>query len=143
MNKYRLGYTTGVYDIFHIGHLNLISRARGLCDRLIVGVTTDELCLEVKGKSPVIPFRDRLEIVRAIKFVDDAVAQETMDKLDAWREYGFDTMIVGDDHKGEPFWNDLEALFTPLGTDIIYLPYTKDISSSMLRKHLLTTDKAE
>lgn len=131
-----IGYTTGVFDLFHIGHLNVLRRARAECDRLIVGVTTDELCLSRKKKTPVIPFEERIEIVRQIKYVDEAVAQETMDKMAAWEEYRFHKMFVGDDWKGSPKWVELEAEFLKKSVEIVYFPYTAHTSSTMLRETL-------
>src|SRR5690625_4253450 len=118
--KYKTGYTTGVFDLFDIGHLNLLKGARDRCEELIVGVTTDELAEERKGKRPIISFEERIEIVRHIRFVDEAVAQSTMNKISAWREFGFDAMFVGDDWRGTPTWNRLEEDFAQLGVDIVY-----------------------
>ncbi len=131
MVKYKVGYTTGVYDLFHIGHLNLLRRAKAQCDYLIVGVTVDEL-VSYKHKRAVIPFQERIEIVRAIKYVDEAVPQVSMDKMAAWRQYHFNAMFVGDDWKGSPKWDSLEKQFSEVGVDIVYFPYTKGTSSTLL-----------
>lgn len=131
-----IGYTTGVYDLFHIGHLNLLKRAKSQCDHLIVGVTTDELCESRKNKRPVIPFAERLEIVKNIRFVDEVVPQADMDKFGAWRRYGFHKMFVGDDWKGTPQWNQLETQFAEVGVEIVYFPYTVHTSSTKLRQVL-------
>jgi glycerol-3-phosphate cytidylyltransferase len=128
-----IGYTTGVYDLFHIGHLNLLRNARALCDELIVGVTTDELCFEVKHKRPVVPYHERVEIVANVRYVDRVVEQASYDKLAAWRQLGFDVMFVGDDWRGTPEWNRFEDEFRPLGARIVYLPYTRHTSSSAVR----------
>jgi glycerol-3-phosphate cytidylyltransferase len=128
-----IGYTTGVFDMFHIGHLRVLERARSQCDRLIVGVTTDELSFAVKGKTPIIPFQERVEIVSALRCVDRTVAQEDMDKLAAWDRWRFDRMFVGDDWKGSEQWNALERMFRGKGVDIVYFPYTADTSSTKLR----------
>jgi len=133
MKKYKLGYTTGVFDLFHIGHLNILRRAKEQCEFLIVGVSTDELVTEYKNKKPVIPFEERVAIVESIRYVDKVVPQYTMDKVTAWIKYQFDTMFVGSDWKGTDKWKELEKQFSELGVDIVYLPYTQSTSSSMLR----------
>lgn len=135
MAKYKVGYTSGVYDMFHVGHLNLLRRAKEQCDYLIVAVTTDELAL-YKNAHTVIPFEDRAEIVGAIKYVDKVVPQETMDKMAAWEKNKFDVMFVGDDWKGTDKWNQYEKDFKEVGVDIVYFPYTKKISSTKLREQL-------
>ena len=135
MKKYKVGYTTGVYDMFHVGHLNLLKRAKEQCDFLIVGVTTDEL-VSYKGTKAVIPFEDRCQIVEAIRYVDKVVPQENMDKMQAWENYKFDVMFVGDDWKGTEKWNQLEKDFAKVGVDIVYFPYTKKISSTKLREQI-------
>ena len=135
MKKYKVGYTTGVYDMFHVGHLNLLKRAKEMCDYLIVGVTTDELT-SYKNKKAVIPFEDPMQIVQAIRYVDEAVPQVNMDKMAAWEKYHFDAMFVGDDWKGTEKWNRLEEDFRKVGVDIVYFEYTKKISSTMLREQL-------
>ena len=127
-----VGYTTGVYDMFHIGHLNVIRRAKELCDYLIVGVSTDELVQRDKGKTPVIPYDERAEIVRAIRYVDEVVPQPDKNKLGAWEKYHFNKMFVGSDWKGTPQWNEFEKQFEPLGVEIVYLPHTDGISSTIL-----------
>jgi len=131
-----LGYTTGVYDLFHIGHMNLLRNARALCDRLIVGVSTDEL-VSYKHKRAVIPFLERFEIVRACKYVDATVPQEDMDKFAAWQKIRFDTMFVGDDWYASEKWEDLEAQFKEVGVRIVYFPYTKGTSSTLINEVLL------
>ena len=136
MKKYKVGYTTGVYDLFHIGHLNLLRRAKEQCEYLIVGVTVDEL-VAYKHKQSVIPFEERLAIVDAVKYVDKAVPQTSMDKMAAWQEYKFDVMFVGDDWKGTDKWNTFEEEFKKVGTDIVYFPYTKSTSSTLLNEVLL------
>lgn len=132
MKKSKIGYTTGVYDMFHIGHLNVIRRARELCDYLIVGVSTDELVQHDKNKTPVIPYNERAAIVAALKYVDEVVPQENKDKYAAWKKYHFDKMFVGDDWKGTDAWNGFEKIFEPLGVEIVYLPHTDGISSTQL-----------
>lgn len=103
----KIGYTTGVFDLFHIGHLNMLKNAKGLCDKLIVGVTVDEL-VSYKNKKSVIPFEERIEIVRSIKFVDTAIAQENIDKFEAWKKVKFDILFVGDDWYDSKSWNEYE-----------------------------------
>lgn len=132
----RIGYTTGVYDLFHIGHLNLLRKAKAQCDYLIVGVSTDDL-VEYKGKRSVIPFEERKEIVGAIKHVDEVVTQENMDKLGAWKKYHFDVMFVGDDWKGTDKWNKIEADLKQVGAEVVYFPYTKGTSSTLINETLI------
>ena len=130
-----VGYTTGVYDLFHIGHLNLLKNAKGMCDKLIVGVTVDEL-VAYKGKQAMIPFEDRIEIVRSIKYVDAAVPQYDMDKLTACKKLGADILFVGDDWYGTEKWQKYEEEFAREGIRIVYFPYTKGISSTQITKAL-------
>lgn len=136
MNEMIIGYTTGVYDMFHIGHLNILKRAKEQCDYLIVGVSTDELVLHDKKKAPVIPFEDRCAIVDAIKYVDRVVPQTDKNKFGAWEKYHFHKMFVGSDWKGTPQWDKFEEEFAPVGVEIIYLNHTDGISSSILRDRL-------
>lgn len=139
MKRYKVGYTSGVYDMFHVGHLNLLKRAKEMCDYLIVAVTTDELA-SYKNAKVVIPFEDRCTIVEAIKYVDRVVPQENMDKVGAWDKYHFDVVFVGDDWKGTDKWNKIESDFAERGVDVVYFPYTKKISSSKLRE-IITSEK--
>ena len=132
----KIGYTTGVFDLFHIGHLNILKRAKLECDYLIVGITTDELCLSAKGTKPFIPFQERMDIVESIKFVDEVVPQTSYDKMEAWNNLKFDKMFVGDDWKGTDQWNKIEKEFSQFGVEIIYFPYTTHTSSTILRKIL-------
>lgn len=141
-----IGYTTGVYDMFHIGHLNIIKRAKEKCDYLIVGVSTDELVEKEKNKTPVIPFEERLEIVSAIRFVDKVVPQTDKNKFEAWRKYHFNKMFVGSDWKGTSQWDKFEKQFAPYGVEIVYLPHTDGISSTKLTwllKHMLDEHSEE
>lgn len=133
-----IGYTTGVFDMFHVGHLNILRRAKEQCDYLIVGVSTDELVEHDKNKTPIISFADRCEIVRAIKYVDEVVAQPDKNKLGAFFRLGkrFQRMFVGSDWQGTPQWEKYEKEFAPYGVEIIYLPHTDGISSSILRTRL-------
>ncbi|MBR1870649.1 MAG: adenylyltransferase/cytidyltransferase family protein [Kiritimatiellae bacterium] len=130
-----IGYTSGVYDLFHIGHLNLLKNAKGMCDRLIVGVTVDEL-VAYKHKHAVIPFAERLEIVRSIKHVDVAVPQEDLDKYKMWEKLRFDILFVGDDWFNHPRWKEMEAKFAAVGVRVVYFPYTKGTSSTILNETL-------
>ena len=133
--KQIIGYTTGVYDLFHIGHLNLLKNAKGMCDKLVVGVTVDEL-VTYKGKRAMIPFEDRIEIVRSIKYVDAAVPQYDMDKLTACKKLGATILFVGDDWYGTEKWKAYEEQFAKEGIRIVYFPYTKGISSTQITKAL-------
>ncbi len=130
-----IGYTAGVYDLFHIGHLNLLKNAKGMCDKLVVGVTTDDL-VTYKGKRALIPFEDRIEIVRSIKYVDAAVPQYDMDKLTACKKLGAQILFVGDDWYGSEKWADYEKEFRENGIRIVYFPYTKGVSSTIISKTL-------
>jgi glycerol-3-phosphate cytidylyltransferase len=132
----KIGYTTGVFDLFHIGHLNLLRKAREKCDYLIVGVTTDEL-VSYKHKKAVIPFEERMKIVEAIRYVDQVVPQSDMNKFEAWERLKFDVMFVGDDWKGHPKWSEFEKQFSRVGVEITYFPYTKGTSSSLINETLL------
>lgn len=131
-----IGYTTGVFDLFHIGHLNMLKNAKAMCDRLVVGVSTDEL-VSYKHKQAVIPFEERLEIVRNIQFVDAAIPQESMDKFEAWRKLKFDIMFVGDDWYETEKWNTYEKQFGEVGVKIIYFPYYKGTSSTLINQTLM------
>jgi glycerol-3-phosphate cytidylyltransferase len=132
-----IGYTTGVFDMFHVGHLNILKRAKEQCDYLIVGVTTDELCQSYKKKMPIIPYEERKAIVEAIKYVDKVVPQEDRDKFAAWQRIGFNKMFVGDDWKGKPLFVEVERRLGEYGVEVVYFPYTKGTSSSILREKVL------
>ena len=134
--KYRIGYTTGVFDMFHIGHLNILKRAKEQCEYLIVGVTTDALCFARKQKYPIICETDRMAIVEAIRYVDQVVPQSDMDKLAAVKKYGADAVFVGSDWQGTPSWIVYEKQFKTEGCDVIYLDHTDGISSSILRERM-------
>ena len=138
-----IGYTTGVFDLFHIGHLNLLKNAKGMCDKLIVGVTVDEL-VSYKGKQATIPFDERIEIVRSIKYVDVAVPQYDMNKLEACKKLGAQILFVGDDWYGTEKWQLYEKQFADAGIKIIYFPYTKGVSSTKITEELKdVTDKKD
>lgn len=132
-----IGYTTGVFDMFHIGHLNILRRAKEQCDYLIVGVSTNELVEHDKHKTPIIPFEERCKIVEAIKYVDQVVPQPDKNKMGAWEKYHFDKMFVGSDWKGTPQWIEYEKQFSTIDVKIVYLSHTDGISSTMLRETLL------
>lgn len=135
MRNLIIGYTTGVFDLFHIGHLNLLKNAKALCDKLIVGVTTDEL-VNYKHKKAVIPFEERMEIVRSIKYVDAVIPQETMNKLEVWEKLKFDMMFVGDDWFKTDKWKQLDKQFEEVGVRIVYFPYSKGTSSTLINETL-------
>ena len=143
MKKYKVGYTTGVYDMFHIGHLNILRRAKEQCEYLIVGVSTDELVETYKHKLPVIPFEEREAIVAAIKYVDQVVTQTSLDKLAAWEQLHFDVVLHGDDWKGTKLYSDIEKVLHSVGCDVVYLPHTDGISSSLLSKKLTGMEDTE
>lgn len=134
--KYKIGYTTGVFDMFHIGHLNILKRAKEQCDYLIVGVSTDALVKEYKNKTPIIPFEDRCAIVEAIRYVDKVVPQINMNKTIAIKKHGADVVFVGSDWKGTEKWNAFESEFALLGCKVEYLNHTDGISSTILRERL-------
>lgn len=133
MKQYKIGYTQGVYDMFHIGHLNLLNRAKAQCEKLIVGVNADDLVAQYKHKKPVIHESERAEIVRNIKAVDEAVIVHTLDKEDALRRFGFDAIFIGDDWKGNPRWEQTRLDMARHGVDLVFLPHTAGVSSTQLR----------
>ncbi len=130
-----IGYTTGVFDLFHIGHLNMLKNARGLCDKLVVGVTVDEL-VQYKGKRALIPFEDRIEIVRSCKYVDAAIPQYDMDKLSVCKKLGASYLFVGDDWYGTTKWKSYEEELEKEGIKVVYFPYTKGVSSTLINAAL-------
>ena len=136
-----IGYTTGVFDLFHIGHLNILRRAREKCDKLIVGVTTDELLKIYKNKSPIIPFEERISIVKSIKYVDEVVPQENMDKLSHWDYLKFNVVFVGDDWQNTDKWNKIESDFNKIGVKVVYFPYTEGTSSTLINEILVNERK--
>ncbi|UTR10575.1 adenylyltransferase/cytidyltransferase family protein [Evansella sp. LMS18] len=136
MKQYKIGYTTGVFDLFHVGHLNILKKAKEQCDHLIVGVSTDKLVLEYKNKQPVTSFEDRKAIVEGIKYVDQVVPQFNRDKYSAWEHLLFDVMFVGDDWKGNALFAELEMRFSQVGVDIVYFPYTKGVSTTLVKEKI-------
>ena len=141
MEKYKIGYTTGVYDLFHIGHLNILRRAKAQCEQLIVGVSTDELVETYKHKRPVIPFEERIEIVRAIRYVDEVVPQTSMDKIKAWKALHFNALFHGSDWKGSSMYDEVEERLKQIGVDMVFLPHTEGTSSTMLAETLQNTGR--
>jgi len=131
--KYKIGYTQGVYDMFHIGHLNVLNSAKEHCDYLIVGINSDKLVEKYKHKTPVICEQDRQTIVANIKAVDECVVVDTLDKVEAWNNLHFDAIFIGDDWKGNERWRKTEEELAPLGAEVVYLPHTEGISSTILR----------
>jgi glycerol-3-phosphate cytidylyltransferase len=136
----RIGYAPGAYDLFHMGHLNLLRRAKERCDFLIAGVVADEMLIQHKKVTPVIPLAERLEIVRNIRFVDMAHAAMTNNKTEIWKELGFNVLFKGDDWRGTKRGQALERDFAALGVEVVYFPYTQVTSSSVLRKTLQNID---
>lgn len=132
----RIGYAAGAFDLFHVGHLNILRMARSRCDYLIAGVVSDELCLSTKGVEPVVPLRERLEIVGSLDCVDSAVAETEPDRLDTWRHIGFDIFFKGDDWRGTERGLDLEQRFAEVNVEVQYFPYTVHTSSTKLREAL-------
>lgn len=130
--KYKVGYTTGVFDLFHIGHLNILKKAKEQCEYLIVGVSTDENVMSYKKKTPVIPFEERIAIVEALKYVDEVVPQTNMDKYQAWEKLKFNAIFHGDDWKGSKMYEEIEQKFSDVGVDMVYFSYTKGTSSTIL-----------
>lgn len=136
MKKFSVGYTTGVFDLFHIGHLNILKHAKEQCDYLIVGVSTDEVVKSYKHKTPIVPFDERIAIVEAIKYVDKAVPQTTMDKMVAWEQYHFDAIFHGDDWRGSSMYDEVENQLKKVGCTLVFLPHTDGTSSTMITEVL-------
>lgn len=136
MKKEKVGYTCGVYDLFHIGHVNMLKNSKALCDKLIVGVSEDEIVINEKNKHPVIPFHERIEVVSACRYVDLAIAQRDRNKIEAYKKLKFDVLFVGDDWYGHEKWQKYEDELKKLGVEIVYFPYTKGTSSTIINKTL-------
>ena len=136
MQRAIIGYTTGVFDIFHVGHLNILKRAKENCDRLIVGVSTDELVMKYKKRRPIIPFEERVQVVSAIKYVDEVVPQLSMDKFEAWQTLKYHRLFHGNDWKGSSMYNDIESRLKAVGVEVVYFPYTQGTSSTKLTEAL-------
>lgn len=131
-----VGYVPGAWDMFHVGHLNILLRAREFCDRLIVGVVTDEALFAAKGKHPVVPLDERMDIVRAMRMVDDVVVDHSSDKLEVWQRVGFDVLFKGDDWLHTPKGDKLVADMASVGVEVHFFPYTRHTSSTLLRSEL-------
>lgn len=136
MKKYRKGFTVGTFDMFHVGHLNMFRQAKDYCEYLIVGVHSDEWVLKCKKRPTVISYKDRTDIVSAIRYVDEVVKNETKSKMEAWKKYHFDVAFIGDDWKGTEVWDKIEAELKEVGCDVVYVPYTQGISTTQLRQQL-------
>ena len=136
MKKYKIGYTTGVFDMFHIGHLNILKKAKEQCDYLIVGVSTNDVVKSYKNKTPIIPFEERIAIIRELKCVDQAVPQTSMNKMEAWKKYHFNALFHGSDWKGSDMYNKMIKEFSEVGVDVVFLPHTDGISSTLLSEVL-------
>lgn len=136
MSQFTVGYTQGVFDMFHIGHLNLLNNAKRYCDYLVVGVNSDELVQKYKKKRPVVEENSRREIVANIKVVDEAIIVDTLDKDEIYEKMHFDMIFVGDDWKGNERWQKTEASLGTKGVRVIFLPYTQSVSSTMLRTEI-------
>lgn len=140
MKKYKVGFTAGVFDLFHVGHLKLLERCKEMCDFLIVGICGDDYITDIKGKTPVFPQEQRLEIISALKCVDKAEIisiEETTDKMLALKKFGFDVLFSGDDWKGTERYNKTESQFAEYGVSIEYLSYTQGISTTQIKEKLL------
>ena len=137
----RIGYAPGAYDLFHVGHLNILRHAKSQCDFLVAGVVSDEMCELTKGKRPVIPLAERLEIVSHISYVDQAIAEVVPDKLETWESIRFNVLFKGDDWRGTAKGAKLERDFAEVGVEVVYFPYTMHTSSSMLRRVLTSIDE--
>lgn len=145
MKKYKIGYTTGVFDLFHIGHLNILKNSKEQCEYLIVGVSTDEVVKSYKHKTPIIPYEERTAIVSAIKYVDEVVPQTTMDKFAAWEQLHFDAIFHGDDWKGSSMYDEIEKKLNAVGCDMVFLPHTDGTSSTIITDilHKLREDQEQ
>lgn len=133
MKKYKIGYTQGTFDMFHIGHLNLLRQAKERCEKLIVGINSDTLVQQYKNKTPVVNENDRMEIVKELRCVDDVIKCETLKKTDVWKKLHFDAIFIGSDWKGNVRWTQTEKDLAPLGAEVVYLRHTDGISSTLLR----------
>lgn len=135
MKKYKVGYLAGVFDLFHVGHLNLIRRAKENCDYLIVGALTDDLVVKFKKNPPYIPFEERKQVLEAVRYVDEVVpvTEESHEKMKAWNLYHFDCLFSGDDYSGNPYWIQDQKALRQVGSNIEFFPYTKSTSSTMIK----------
>jgi glycerol-3-phosphate cytidylyltransferase len=131
-----VGFTSGAFDMFHVGHLNLIKNAKERCDYLIVGVNSDELIASYKSKKTIVPLNERIEIIKSIRYVDEVMRIDSLDKRMSWAEKQYSIIFIGDDWKGNQRWHDTEKVMSAYGVEVIYLPYTENTSSSLLREKL-------
>lgn len=136
MKMYRIGYTTGVFDLFHVGHLNILRKSKEKCGFLIVGVSTDELAYELKGRFPVIPFSQRAEIIKSIRYVDQVVPETSIDKLEAWERLHYNVLFKGSDAQQKEIYRQYEKNLKRVGVDVFYFPYTEGISSTEIKEGL-------
>ena len=145
MDKYKVGYLAGVFDLFHVGHLNLIKRAKERCEYLIVGALTEELVIQFKKNPPYIPFEERKQILKANRYVDEVVAvdEENHEKMKAWNKYHFDCLFSGDDYSGNPYWIEDQKALQNVGSNIEFFPYTKSTSSTMIKAAIGKAIKTE
>ena len=135
MKRYKVGYLSGVFDLYHVGHLNLIQKAKDRCEYLIIGLLTDELVIRFKKKLPYIPYSERKRILESVKYVDEVVAvtDRNYEKMKAWEMYHFDCLFSGDDYAGNPYWEEDRKNLRKVGSDIEFFPYTKSTSSTMIK----------
>ena len=141
--QYEVGYASGVFDMFHVGHLNLLRSARNFCSYLVVGVASDEYAEGIKGSLPVVPCDERLDIISSLGIVDEVVIDRSADKTLAWRQRPFDAIFKGDDWQGTPKGYQLERSMAELGVAVVYFPYTRHTSSSILRSYLVGQDEPD
>ena len=134
--KFKIGYTTGTFDLFHVGHLNILEKAKENCEYLVVGVSTDELVKEYKGEFPIIPFEDRLRIVKSLKCVDQVIPQKTMNKLEVLTEINYNVLFHGDDWKNTKMYNEIEEKLKQKGVSCVYFPYTKSVSTKSIKEKI-------
>lgn len=132
-----IGFTAGAFDMFHVGHLNLLKNAKARCDYLIVGVNTDNLIASYKNKLSIVPLEERMQIVGAVKYVDEVIPVDTLDKEVIWKKKMFDVVFIGDDWKGSKRWNETEQVMSMHSVEVIYLPYTLGTTSTVLREKLM------
>ena len=132
-----IGFTAGTFDMFHIGHLNLIKNAKSRCDYLIVGVNSDELVQEYKGKKVIVPLEERMEIIRALKYVDEVMRIDSLDKMISWKQKYYNLLFIGDDWKGNPRWEATKEEMKMIGVETIFLPHTEGTTSTLLREKLV------
>ena len=140
MKKYKIGYTTATFDMFHYGHLNILRKAKEQCDYLIVGVSTDEVVQSYKHKTPIVSLKHRMEIVSSIKYVDRVVVQKDMDKFKAWTELHYDVLFHGDDWKNTSMYDELESKLKTVGVDVVFIPHTPGISTTILTEIVANKD---